>query len=70
MTSGTSSSEIRETLVDNRAAAAALCISVRKLWQLTQDKQLRCVRIGRAVRYDLADIRRFIEASKTESSKS
>jgi excisionase family DNA binding protein len=47
-----------------RQAAAALSISERTLWQLTRDATVRCVRIGRAVRYDRRDLIAFVEARK------
>jgi len=53
------------TLWTSREAAKALAISERKLWGLTNDKLLPCVRIGRSVRYDPADIRAYIAAQKT-----
>ena len=46
-------------------AAQALAISQRKLWGLTNDMAIPCVRIGRSVRYDPADIRAYIDAQKT-----
>jgi excisionase family DNA binding protein len=46
-------------------ASAALSISPRLLWGLTKAGEIPAVRIGRAVRYDPADLRRWIEAQKT-----
>jgi excisionase family DNA binding protein len=51
-------------LLTARQTAAALQVCEKTLWSLTRDGKLPAVRIGRAVRYDLADVRRFIEASK------
>jgi excisionase family DNA binding protein len=48
-----------------REAAAALNLSERTLWSLTKAGGLPCVRIGRSVRYDPADIRAWIEAQKS-----
>jgi excisionase family DNA binding protein len=45
-------------------AALALAISERTLWQLTRDKEIPVVRLGRSVRYDPADLKRFIESRK------
>jgi predicted DNA-binding transcriptional regulator AlpA len=45
-------------------AAQALAISPRKLWSLTAGREIPCVRIGKAVRYDLADLRAWIEGQK------
>ena len=47
-----------------REAAKALGISERKLWDVTNQGAIPCVRIGRAVRYDPADIRAWIDAQK------
>jgi hypothetical protein len=51
-------------LVNARDAAAALAISARKLWSLTAGGDVRCVRIGRAMRYDVADLRAYVERCK------
>jgi len=48
----------------NREAARFLAISERTLWSLTQRGEIPCVRIGRAVRYDPADLREWIAARK------
>ena len=46
-------------------AAKALSISPRTLWSLTDRGEITCVRIGRrAVRYDVADLREFINRQK------
>jgi excisionase family DNA binding protein len=45
-------------------AARALAISERKLWQLTKDGEIRSVRIGRAVRYDLRDLQDYVDRQK------
>ena len=46
-------------------AAKALAISPRKLWELTNRKLVPHVRIGRSVRYDLADLRTWIAEIKS-----
>jgi excisionase family DNA binding protein len=48
----------------SRQAAKALAISERKLWELTNEEAIPCIRIGRAVRYDPADIRAWIDGQK------
>jgi excisionase family DNA binding protein len=50
----------QQLLLDAPAAAAALSISPRKLWQLTKDGQLPHLRIGRRVLYDPAALQRWI----------
>jgi len=53
------------TLLLNAAdASKALAISPRKLWSLTASGELPAIRIGRSVRYDIADLRAFIDAQK------
>ncbi len=54
-----------DCLLRPREAAAWLKISERSLWSLTHQGQLKAVRIGRSVRYDIADLVAFIEARKT-----
>ena len=45
-------------------AAEALAISPRKLWELTDRREIPSVRIGRSVRYDPGDLRRWINEQK------
>jgi excisionase family DNA binding protein len=51
----------------SRQTAKVLAISERKLWELTNKGAIPCVRIGRAVRYDPADIRTWIDAQKNRA---
>lgn len=51
-------------LLPPRDAAARLAISPRKLWALTASGDVPCVRIGRSVRYDAADLAAWIDAQK------
>lgn len=52
------------SLLRPREAAEWLKISERSLWTLTQRDELRCIRIGRSVRYDLAELVAFVAARK------
>lgn len=52
-------------LLTPKAAAATLAISARKLWSLTASGDMPCVRIGRSVRYDAADLAEFVETLKS-----
>lgn len=54
-------------LLTVKEAAQQLAISERTLWQLTKDRQIRSVRIRRAVRYDPTDLLAWIERSKTSA---
>ena len=54
-------------LVDAAEAARLLAISPRTLWTLTRAGQLPAVRIGRAVRYAVADLLGWIERQKTRA---
>lgn len=55
-------------LMTPREAANALRISPRKLWQITDEGQLPCVRIGRCRRYCIADLEAWI-ADQRECQK-
>ena len=55
---------IEPMLLTARQAARILSISERTLWSLTKDRQIPAVRIGRAVRYDPGDLRRWINLVK------
>ena len=45
-------------------AAEALSISPRKLWAMTNAGEIPCVRFGKSVRYDPADLRAWIDSQK------
>lgn len=51
---------LAKLLLSPKAAAAALSISERKLWSLTTSGDIPHVRIGRCVRYAVADLEQFI----------
>ena len=51
-------------LLTARETAAALCISERTLWGLTARGEIPSVRIGRSVRYHVADLQQWIEEHK------
>jgi excisionase family DNA binding protein len=55
---------VHSWLVDTRHAAALLCLSPRTLWTLQNCGEIPVVRIGRAVRFDLRDLERWIESQK------
>ena len=61
---------ILASLVDEKRAAEILGITPGTLcvWRCTKRYDLRFVRIGRAIRYRLADLDRFIE-SRTVGAK-
>jgi excisionase family DNA binding protein len=52
-------------LLKVKDAALALAISERKLWELTNREEIPCVRIGRSIRYSLADLTAWIERKRT-----
>lgn len=56
-------------LLRPREAANLITLSERKLWELTNTGKIRSVRIGRAVRYDPADLREWIERNKQIGGK-
>lgn len=51
-------------LLTPQEAADALTISPRTLWAMTKEGRIPAIRIGRLVRYDRADLVRWIEAQK------
>lgn len=51
---------IPRLLLTSREAAQALSISERKLWELTNRRDIPSVRIGRSVRYRPSDLDDFI----------
>lgn len=51
-------------LLRPREAAEMLTVSERKLWTMTKNGNLRAVRIGRSVRYDVSELMAFIERQK------
>ena len=59
--------------VDEHQAAAMLGISTRTLWDYRKSGEIPIVRIGRLVRFDVDDLKRFladkkeIEASDSDS---
>ncbi len=56
---------IEPILLRPREAAVALAISERLLWSKTNIGEIPCVRVGRSVRYDPADLRAWIASMKT-----
>ena len=65
--SNTTNSDTPTLLLTPQQAAEALAISARKLWAMTNTGDIPCVRLGRSVRYDPADLRAFIDRQKTGS---
>ena len=48
-------------LLTPQQAAEALAISPRKLWAMTASGEMPHIRLGRCVRYPVADLQRWIE---------
>jgi excisionase family DNA binding protein len=55
---------IEPMLLTVRQAAKVLTLSERTLFTLTKSGAIPAVRFGRAVRYDPADLRAWIESAK------
>lgn len=55
-----SGDSVQRLLVGLRGAAVMLSISPRKLQGMTQQGVIHCVRLGRAVRYDVEHLREWI----------
>ncbi len=60
----TASNPLTKLLLKPGDAAAALSISPRKLWAMTNASEIPCVRFGKSVRYDPADLRAWIDQQK------
>ncbi len=61
--------EAPRLLLTSRQAADALAICPRLLWDLTNRGEIVCLRLpgrgkARAIRYDVADLQRWIERTK------
>lgn len=57
-------------LVDAKQASAMLSIGTRQIWTLTNCGAIPCVRIGRSVRYRVADLNTWAAAGcPTQPSK-
>lgn len=54
-------------LLTSREAAKLLCISERKLWELTDRGELPAVRVDRVKRYDPSDLRQWIDRHKVRA---
>ena len=61
VSSTTSYSIIADRLMTYNEVSEYLNISVRKIQEFVKNKQLKCVKIGRSVRFDATPIRDFIE---------
>jgi len=44
-----------------KPVADALCVSVAQVYSLAKDGDLRAVRIGRSLRFDPVDVRKFVD---------
>lgn len=51
-------------LIRPRDAAAMLALSERTLWSMTQAGLLPCVRVGKSLRYDPADLAAWVQRAK------
>jgi excisionase family DNA binding protein len=52
-------------LVSEREAARLLGLGARTVWGLRAAGRLPFIKVGSAIRYDVADLRAFITAAKT-----
>ena len=53
--------QVQSLLLRPKDAAAMLAISPRKLWELTNMREVPCVRIGRCLRYPREALRAWVE---------
>jgi excisionase family DNA binding protein len=54
-------------LLKPREAARLLAISDRTLWGMARSGKIPCVRFGRVLRYDPADLKAWIQGQKSGS---
>lgn len=52
-------------LIDGREAARMLSISLRHLQDLVKEGLLKCVHLGRSVRFDVGDLAAMVERLKS-----
>ncbi len=57
-------SYLEQQLLNESQAATWLGISKRTLWSLRAGGEIPFVRIGRAIRYDVNDLRTYVEKMK------
>jgi excisionase family DNA binding protein len=57
-----------ERLLDTAEAAKFLNMGKRTVQELAAERKLTQIKIGRSVRYDLADLRSFIESQKIKAT--
>lgn len=53
-----------QLLLTPKEAQAALGIKARKLWEMTNLREIPYIRVGRLLRYPRADLEAWIEAKK------
>lgn len=59
---------IEPMLLSPRATAKVLGICEKTLWTLTQRGEIPAIHIGRAVRYDISDVKAWIKAKKSQKA--
>lgn len=55
-------------LITEREAARLLGCCERSVWQLRKDGKIRCVKIGKAVRYARTEIDRFVASQMDQET--
>ena len=61
--------EVAVALLTEREAAEYMRISPRTVFSLRASGKLACVKIGRSVRYRLAELERFIRGAETSKEE-
>jgi excisionase family DNA binding protein len=59
--------EVEHRLMTVQDAARYLAVSVSTLYGWVYQRRIPFVKVGRALRFDMADINRFVELNKTQS---
>ena len=57
-----------EKLVDIREAARFLAVSVSTLYGWVWQRKISFVKVGRAVRFEMSDLRKFIEENRFQAT--
>jgi excisionase family DNA binding protein len=60
----------QERLVNIREASQILCVSASTLYGWVWQRRIPFVKVGRSLRFNLADLRKFIDANRVEARTS
>ena len=58
-----------QPLLNTPSAAKFLGVGTRTIQELVADRKLACVKIGRSIRFDPADLASFVEANRVKAKR-